>query len=265
LITSFNLLKGFIMGNTQPKAVKMTKQGLIQLGVGLAVMFFDAEKKADDTKRVSLMKLAKAHSHNPESVTAILEGYATKLAELGYSDSIIKVRKSEAKAVFDAVGKTEVSEFNTKALEKFEGNYNAFIDLARQLRGVKERTSGERTRTKTSLTAKQEQVMETNLGKASVSQLVDIGETVVTSINKNATPQLAGFQTLLLIQASATQLLNNKKVEKFFHNAAKAILEVVEPAIEQAGKAMSEAKKAEEAMKQGTTQQVQDEVKEGTV
>jgi hypothetical protein len=253
------------MGNTQQKKQTVTKDMLIGLGIGLAEAFYNAEVKADETKRNSLMKLAKTHSHNPESVTAILEGYATKLSELGYTDSTIKVRKAEAKAVFDAVGKTEVSEFNTKALEKFEGHYNEFIDLARQLRGAKERTSGERTRTKTSLTAKQEQAMETNLGKASVTQLVDIGETVVTSINKNATPQLAGFQTLLLIQASATQLLNNKKVEQFFHNAAKAVLEVVEPAIEQAGKAMSEAKKAEEKAKQGTALQTQEEVKEGTL
>lgn len=247
------------MATTQ-KAVTVTgitKDALMVIGADLASKFNDADSKASETKRKALLVVAKKHAGDKTHIPAILEGYANRYAELGMSDSIIKVRKAEAKAVFDAVAKSEVSSENLDKLEAFEGGYNEFISLARKLKGeVKRDNQQGRTRTKTELTGSQYESTETRITEASPVQVVELAETGIKSMFKLAAPELAGYQTLLLIQSAATALAETDGVEEPFKQAAEKILAITEKSIEQAQKARKITADMAEASKQGTAVEV---------
>ena len=68
----------------------------------LALEFVNTDNYANQTKRELLTTCARTHAGNVEGVKALLEGYANKFVELGFSDSIVRVRKSEANTIFKA-------------------------------------------------------------------------------------------------------------------------------------------------------------------
>lgn len=218
-----------------------TKNELQILGKDTARKFVDAAFTADTTQRSLLLSVAIAHCNDDQHIKVILEGFAEELKNEGMSDSIVRVRKSEFKAVFDAVSKTGVSEENQGKLSEFKGTYHAFIDLCRELRGKTERSTGTRTRTKAELTAKQLEKVEDQLGNANTKQLAELGDSLATKIQKVASPQLAGLTTLQVIQSAALSLMKNGQAEEFFKAVAQNVLDIVEPAIEQADKAMQES------------------------
>jgi hypothetical protein len=214
----------------------LTLEVLTALGVTMANAFFDADKVATQSKRKVLLASAKAHAHDDTHVKAILDGYKQGFINHGMSDSSATVRRSEAKAVFEAVAKTIPSGANLKSLEKFEGEYNAFIEKARELRGVKERTSTERARSP-KLTTKQYDTIEEGMEKATPKQLEEIATQAVINIHKTANASLAGFQSLLLIQATAAQMIKNEQVEQLFKDVAEQIVDLTATVIKQAREA----------------------------
>jgi len=232
---------------TQPKG--MTKAELEKLGASIAHDFIKAIVTAEATQKDIILKAAEAHAKNPEHVVAILTGYENGLKSEGVSDSIVRVRKAEFKAVFDAVAKTEASEFNLKTLRNVKGYHN-LIAKARELRGNKTRASSEKPRKAAEkLTDKQYEKLEETVSKASVSQLMDFADTAINKVHKDAPAELAGYQSLLLIQMAAGQVLKNEKVEDFFKKTAEAVLKIVEPAISQAQEAMKKTAEMKEQSK----------------
>lgn len=225
----------------QTNKTALTLEVLQALGVTMAESFLKADSVASKSKRSILLASAKAHSNDDTHVKAILEGYAQGFAAKGMSDSTIRVRKTEAKAVYDAVAKTLVTGENLKALEKFEGEYNDFIAEARKLRGAKERTSTERNRNP-KLTTKQYDTIEEGMSKATPNQLEEIATQAVINIHKTANASLAGFQSLLLIQATAAQMIKNEQVEAVFKDVAEKIVDLTATVIKQAREAAEMAR-----------------------
>lgn len=242
---------------------QVTLEVLTALGVSMANDFNTSEVKANKAKRETLLKVAIAHSDNAEKTKAILDGYATRLTELGYSDSIVRVRKSEANAVFKAVAKTEVSNDNAKQLQAFEGDYNAFITLARSLVGKKEGSSTPRNRVKTELTENQEKTINESLTKASISQLADIVDTASVQLNKIAAPAIAGLQQLILINSLANNMVNNSQLDDYVIQVAQDIADSSQVSIDRLREAMKASEQAIQATKNNVT--VQQELPEATM
>lgn len=238
-----------------------TKEELQSVGYNLAAQMYNAEVVMNQTKRERIMSVVKQY-HDADAITAILEGYTKFYIDKGAKQRSADNRKTELKAVFEAVAKTEVTGDNLKKLEAFEGEYNAFIAFARELKGKVTRAGGGAGRVKKELTKVQQGKIHEQLSDANENQLIAIAKDAVTNIwakvprNKEQAPEkatLAGKQTLLVIQANALALQKNDKADEFFHDIAGKILDIVVPAIEQIE--ANEAKAAEIAtMAQGEKQ-----------
>lgn len=227
---------------TKPKTKGITKDELIVIGTTCAVAFMDARMTAETTQQKLLLDIAKAHCEDEQHITNILDGFAKGLQDKGVTDSGVRTRKSEFKTVFLAVAQTRITKDAETKLDAFKGTYHEFIELCRELKGAKERTSTSRNRTKTELTAKQYAKVETQVENANAKQLAELADTTLTQIHKVASPELAGLQTLFVMQSAALSLLKNGKAEEFFKATAQQVLDIVEPAIEKAQAAMEESK-----------------------
>lgn len=241
------------MTNTT-KALNVTE--LTKLGASLAVVFNTSEIQAQTAKRQAILAIAKDHATDNDKVKAILTGYATKLLEFKYSDSVVKVRKSEANTVFKAVAMTSSTGENLKALLSHSGHYNDFIDLARSLAGKVERSSKEpATRKDTVLTDIQVTQVDDKLTKASASQLADFVDTASVQMNKIVAPNMAGMQQLILINSIANNMVNNKDLEDYVISVAQDIADTSQVSIERLRKAMQDASKVQNAAKNNVTLQ----------
>lgn len=235
------------MAQTQRTIKPLTIEDLHVIGFNAAEAFLKADVMASKTKRQTLLKLAKHHAGDEKQISAILDGYADGFAKAGMTDGTVRARKAEAKAVFDAIAKSGVTGDILKQLEAFDGHYNEFITLARDLRNDKANNgTGQNPpeRIKTKLTVRQYDSVENNLKSADANQLEMIAEQAVVNISKNTAPELAGLQSFRLIRATCTQIINNKQIEKPFRDAASKIDAMAGEIIERAQKAAEIASKA---------------------
>lgn len=223
------------------KKIVLTEAVLIGIGVAMAEAFCKAEANASKIARDVIMSAALTHAGDVTNSKAVLKGYQDGFINLGMSEGTAKTRKAEANAVFEAVAMTEVSEANIKKLEEFEGSYHAFITLARELRGVKQRSSGTRNSNKSKLTDSQYDKVETALDKADPIQLGYIAEQSLVNLHKKAPASLAGFQSLILMQQAANSLIKSPDVEEFFKRIGEEVLTIVEPAIAQVKEAQAKS------------------------
>jgi hypothetical protein len=210
-----------------------------------------ADHKAGQTKRQLLIQVAEKYGARPDQAKVILEGLAKYHKDEGAEDSVIKVRKAEAKAVFDAANKRQITGVNQ--MKEFNGGYHAFIEFCRDLRGRQEHTSTEGTQRAPKMTDKQQSAILEKIADGNDAQLVAIASESVKSILAGVPAEkasLAGKSTLLVIQRQAETLLNSAKVDAFFHTVAQSILDVVNPALEQLNKAEQDAS-AVQQMAQG--------------
>lgn len=248
------------MAKQTSKEIVMTKDDYIAVGYDLAQHMVEAEQTMEQTKRNLIMGVVGSY-RMPEQVEAILFGVAKFYTDKGATDSTVRVRKSEVKAVFDAVAKTEVSEDNIQKLKDFVGGYNAWIDFARELRGKNSPRNTSGRGEKTQLTEKQQAKVHETIADANNEQLVTIAtdamKNIVAHIHKEQPEQaqLAGKQTLIALKAQAELLAKSDKFDKFFQNVGKQLLEVLVPALDQIKQAEDEAAKVHE-MAQGERQEI---------
>lgn len=212
-----------------------TKEQLITVGVELAQKMAKADIGASNTKRKLLLDCAEKYSEDDSAIAAILEGIAQYHVDAKHTDSTVRKAKSEAKAVFDAVSKTLVSDDNLKALREMTGDFNSFITAARHLRGVREHASSSRERAPT-LTAKQQDSIEEGLDKANVQQIGEVAQYAIQKLHSGTVAPLAGVQSLLLIQSIAGAMLKNEHIEQPIKEAAQRILDEAARCMEAARK-----------------------------
>jgi hypothetical protein len=207
------------------------------IGATLAKAYHDSDIKAGETKQELLLASAKAHAGKQDIIKAILTGYADKFASLGYSDGIVRARKSEANQVFKAVGLTEISNDNLKALTEFKGGYNDFIAMARSLIQAKE-TKGETERKVSNrqpkVTENQEQFIHDKMQSATIYQLTDFIETGIKELNKphdKETASLAERNQLALIMNICKHMIKSDTTDKMVKECANTVIETIKPVL----------------------------------
>lgn len=231
------------------------QKAIVTAGTKAAEQFIGADISASKTKREVIMQAAAKFAGDVALSKLWLEGYAQGFVNKGQSEGTAKIRKAEANAVFKAVAKSEVSEQNQKQLSEFSGGeYNQWINLARELAGKAERTSSTKPRkAPAEMTPTQYDKVQETLDKASVNQLTEVAEQVVKDVHKKAPAPLAGYNTLLLLQSAALSLTKNQQLDEFFRVVGEEVLKVVEPAIAQVKKAQENAEKASQSAKNGVS------------
>ena len=221
------------------------------IGSMLANEFIKSDAKADMTKRELLTTCARTHAGNVEGVKALLEGYANKFIELGFSDSIVRVRKSEANTIFKAYSMTEVTKDNQMALEAFDGGYHDFIALARELcktDGQKETKVSNRA---PKVTEHQEQFISDKMKSATIYQLTDFIETATKELNKphdEETARIAERNQLALIVSICKQVTKNPSCDELVKTCANSIIELVKPVLSKLDIVATETQQALEAV-----------------
>jgi hypothetical protein len=245
VVILFSYLRGFIMTNEYTKA----QQAIVNAGTKAAESFTSADLTASNTKREVILQAAIKYAGDVALTKLWLEGFAIGFEKQGQSVGTAKVRKAEANAVFKAVAKSEVSEGNIMQLSDAKGlHYNQWIELARELGGKNERVSSTKERkAPEKMAAGQYDKVQELLNKASPEQLGEVATQAVLDINKKAPVHLAGFQTLLLIQAAATSLLKNPECEEFFKDVAVKIQDLASVGISHARKAQESAEQVAES------------------
>lgn len=226
-----------------------TKAQLIKIGEKAANDFCNAIKKAETSQRGILITLAEKFAGNVEQANAVLEGYQQGFTQQ-YGENTAKVRKSELNAVFKACAASEVSQYNLAKLKEFKGTYHAFISLARELQ-PKKASSGEkvhREKRTFKLTEKQEQQVEKLLESASPAQVSELVETGLRTMQKNASPSIAGKQSFILVTSTMSQILEGD-FDKYVKEQAKKILEVAQTTLDRLNKAENETTSAVNAVK----------------
>lgn len=241
------------MAQAQAKLV-LSEQQAHDMGINTAAQFVTADVKASQTKRQILIKAAGKVAHDDALIKQFLTGYEEGFVNAGQSEQTAAQRKTEAKAVILAFAATLVSGENAAKLEKFEGHYNEFISLARELKGKQNKGNNERRR-EPKLTAIQQDKVQDGIDKATPQQIIEITDSAVRSLVKNAPPTLAGFNSLIMIQQACTALLKNEAIEPIFKDAAKQIDAIV-------GKVIDQARKAQEAAAEAGKKQPLTTVKE---
>jgi hypothetical protein len=108
-----------------------------KIGSNTAHEIEDARNASDSVAKALLLQRAQEFASRPNHVQFYLDGFAQGLTELHVKDSVVRARKSEAKAVVDAYAKTvtEKLEDARAKLEQCAGTYHEFITLAREIRG----------------------------------------------------------------------------------------------------------------------------------
>lgn len=237
------------------------QQGIINEGKKAAESFLIADVSASKTKRQVIMAMAKRHAGDVAQTKLVLQGYQEGFIANGQTESTAKVRKAEANAVFKALAHTEVSENNEAKLNETESiGYNDWIALARKLAGNAERSSSSKERkAPAEMTTSQYDKVEQNLAKASVTQLNAVAEQAVKDIHKKAPAPLAGYNTLLLLQAAAVSLTKNDQLDEFFSKVGEQVLAILEPAIQQVKDAQAKSTEVEQAAKNGVQVQTEQE------
>ena len=205
------------------------------IGATLANAWVASDEKANKTKRELLTACAKTHAKNVVGVKDLLEGYANKFLALGYSDSIVRVRKSEANTVFKAYAMTTITNDNQNALEAFDGNYNDFIALARTLIKSDVTKEVKVSNRQPKVTEHQEQFIHDKMASATIYQLTDFIESAAKELNKPhdvKTARLAERNQLALIVSICKQLAKNDTCEPLVKTCVESIIVLVKPVLD---------------------------------
>ena len=224
------------MKNTQEWSPAQEAEKMQLIGATLAMEFVKSDKSANETKRELLISSARAHASNAEGSKALLEGYANKFKELGFSDSIVRTRKSEANTVFKAYSMTEISKDNQTALEAFDGGYHEFIALARSLVASAKSSDVNKTVStrKPKVTEHQEQFITDKMKSATIYQLTDFIESGVKELNKPhdvETAKLAERNQLALIVSICRHMTKNDTCEALVKDCANKVIELIKPVL----------------------------------
>ena len=134
-----------------PILSKEVAEQLLQAGKDTAKEIENARSASDSVARSVLLARAEEISTKPEQVVVFLDGFALGLTEYGVKDSVIRVRKAEARAVMEAWSKTIADNLTDarKALVEHTGTYHEFITTCREIRGIKpHKVQGPRVKTR---------------------------------------------------------------------------------------------------------------------
>jgi hypothetical protein len=248
------------------QSTNKTPEQLSAIGVALALAFVTSETQASVTKREALIECA-VEATDKETTKLILSSYAEELTKKGFKDSIIRVRKAEANAVFRAVN---ASAGNMKKLEKFDGNYNDFVAYARNLTPAVTNAKPRKTDTETTKVIKERRAVSLSeaavlsvdkaIVKANPSQLSDIVDTASIQLQKVAPPKLASHQSLILINSIAHNILDNTYAEDYEKEVAQKIIDISQEAVDKLTEVLNTTPTAETlAVKPAVKVEVQEE------
>jgi hypothetical protein len=205
----------------------------IKAGTVLALAFINADKSSEGIKREAILT-ASLLATDKEKADSLLTAYAEAMTKAGYTDSVVRVRKSECNAVFKALQMTEVSEHNYKLLS-VEMGYNKFIETARSLLPAKvvKAKGNEQKGKHTELTEKQAESLEGQLIKASPKQLADIIDTAALRvIQTSENPRFAIMSSLVTVNSIATNMLTLKEATEYELEVANNLVTVSQQAID---------------------------------
>jgi hypothetical protein len=229
-----------IMARTK-KATGKTLEELRAIGFTMAAAFANVDALASQTKRETLISGA-VEATNKEDADAILTAYAENLEERGFSNSVVRVRKAEANAVFKAA---QLSAKNLKAIKEFEGAYHELINLARSMLPAKtvqvRHIDPTVDRRKGELTEKKMVDLDKLVERASPKQLADVVDTASIQLQKIEAPKMASQKSLILINSIAHAVINNTYADEYEKNVAKQIADISQEAIENLTKVIRES------------------------
>jgi len=229
-----------------------TQADFIALGGLLAHALIGADNQAFNVKRDTLLSMAQAHSGDVDAVKHILEGVATKYISEGYTENIAKARKSEAKAVFEAVAKTLLTGDNVQLLKDFIGGYHDFIKYARELRDVgkeSKETTGEGEQTTKPLSDIQLADIQDKLKRLDVNQTIGFTNQLANQVPQYSDNQaLTGLRQFGLIANITDAMLNNEHFDEYTIKLATELNSKVLEGIATITKALQDAQQATDAM-----------------
>lgn len=232
-----------------------TQADFIALGGVLAKALIGADNVAFNTKRETLLTMAKAHAGSVEATKHILEGLATEYIKQGFTESITKARKSEAKAVFDAVKVTLVTNDNFELLNAFVGGYHDFIAYARELRDANkpQDNDGDESESKEAklkpLSDNQLQDVQDKLARLNVEQVLTFANQLTSQVPQYSDNQaLTGLRQFSLIANITNAMMNNDQFDAYTLKLATSINELVMEGIGTITKALQDAKAVSSSM-----------------
>jgi hypothetical protein len=209
---------------TKTNEVKLTDafiNKMYAIGNSLANGFLSAEDKANKTKRELILTNAAKFADNQESVKYILEGYAEAFANAGMNESTVKQRKSEANAIYKCVALTPITKDHLNALVAFVGGFNAMVDYARDLTHAHKQANA--TPSEDNLapkvasvrpaTALQLATVDGILQKANANELINVGDTILSELNR-VEPSLAETSQFHLLANIAHNIMSNEHFDK---------------------------------------------------
>lgn len=220
-------------------------ESMTNKGFNLAVKFINADDKAQQTKRETILSLASDYATNSEAVGYILEGFANAYSEAGYNANTVKQRKGEASAIFKAIALTPVTNDNLNSLVAFVGGFNAMVDSARgmlkaaadakakafaPINQVTEPTAIAKVRP---LTPLQLVTVTDSLKKANETELLDITSKATSELSRIHAdkPVLAELSQFKLLANIANAMFENDKYDDATKNTANEIFKLANIAI----------------------------------
>ena len=190
--------------------IKTVEQALMY-GRKLAETLSGTKTDADRTMRLKVLEAAAEVSHDQALTKATLDGVKEFYIAKGVNPAVATARKSEIKAIFDAV---IADASNLAELQEYTGGWHEFIVRARGLRGTIA-TSKPRAPRKPGLTANQFGKVEEAIDKALPADLESIVQVASTKMiaTPNTVVNLPGLQSLRAIRTICLAAARSETIE----------------------------------------------------
>ena len=217
-----------------PILSKEVADQLLQAGKDTAKEIENARSASDSVARSVLLARAEEISTKPEQVVVFLDGFALGLTECGVKDSVVRVRKAEARAVMEAWSKTIADNLTDarKALVEYTGTYHDFITACRNIRGTKpHKVQGPRVKTR--LNESEADRVKELLHGMSAGQAADASVVIAAHVSRMPDGDLAMIRLVSNVYLQHLALSKDAGIAKWAGDArdrAMAILEAAEKA-----------------------------------
>lgn len=229
----------------------LTVADFTALGGTLAHALFKADMNHTSSKREILIASASKYAGHVEAVKALLDGMATTYLGMGYTDGQVRARKSEAKAVYDAVALTQLSGANIALLNDFKGGYADFIGYARDLRDANkpEKVPSDKVPVDKPLTDLQLQDVEDKLKRLDVQQVIGFTKQLSNQVPQYTENQaLTGLRQFDLIVNITSAMMNSDKLDDYTKHLALSVNAQVLEGVATITKALQQASQVTENM-----------------
>jgi hypothetical protein len=211
------------------------RKKLLDSGKATAHEIEQARSASDSVARTVLLARAAEVAAKPVQATIFLEGFGLGLLECGVKETVVKVRKAEAKAVLEAYSKT-ITENLTEArkeLIEFTGGYHAFILACRMIRGTQGHKAPGTKAVKTRLNESESQRAKDLLHSMSAGQAADAAVVIGNHLLKMQDGELAMIRLVANVYLQQLALSEDVGIAKWASDSrerAIAILEAAEKA-----------------------------------